>query len=75
MSTTLYGQTVGLCAAVLLLTAVLLVWRRSLRASIRLLAVQGVARSFDATMAKPRYQSATMSASATHPPILVIVVT
>lgn len=43
MSTSLYAQTVGLCAGVLLLTAVLLVWRRSLRASIRLLAVQGVA--------------------------------
>ena len=43
MSTTLYAQTIGLCAGVLLLTAVLLVWRRSLQASIRLLAVQGVA--------------------------------
>jgi hydrogenase-4 component E len=43
VSMTLYAQSVGLGAGVLLLTAVLLVWGRSLRASIRLLAVQGVA--------------------------------
>ncbi len=43
MSTGLYAQLVGLCTGTLLVTAVLLVWRRSLRASIRLLAVQGVA--------------------------------
>ena len=43
MQTTVYVQLVGLCAGLLLVAAVLLVWRRSLRASIRLLAVQGVA--------------------------------
>jgi hydrogenase-4 component E len=43
VSMSVYTQAVGLGAGVLLLTAVLLVWRRSLRASIRLLAVQGVA--------------------------------
>jgi hydrogenase-4 component E len=36
-----FAQLVGLCAAVLLLCAVLLVWRRSLTAQIRLLAAQG----------------------------------
>jgi hydrogenase-4 component E len=34
---------VGFCAGALLVTAMLLVWRRSLQAAIRLLAVQGVA--------------------------------
>ena len=43
MDTTVFAQTLGLCAGVLLVTSVLLVWRRSLRASVRLLAVQGVA--------------------------------
>jgi hydrogenase-4 component E len=43
MSEALYAQLIGLCAGALLLTAVLLVWRRSLVASIRLLSVQGVA--------------------------------
>jgi hydrogenase-4 component E len=43
VSTSLYAQLVGLSAGVLLVTGALLVWRRSLRASIRLLAVQGVA--------------------------------
>ncbi len=38
-----YAQLVGLCAAVLLLTGVLMVWRRSLVAEVRLLAVQGAA--------------------------------
>lgn len=40
---TSYAQFVGFFAAVLLLSAVLLVWRRSLTAGVRLLAVQGVA--------------------------------
>jgi hydrogenase-4 component E len=43
MSETLYSQVVGLSAGLLLLTAVLIVWRRSLRAQVRLLAVQGAA--------------------------------
>jgi hydrogenase-4 component E len=41
MSESMYAQLVGLCAAVLLLCAVLIVWRRSLRGQIRLLAAQG----------------------------------
>jgi hydrogenase-4 component E len=41
MSSATYAQFVGLFAAVLLLCAVLLVWRRSLPTQIRLLAVQG----------------------------------
>jgi hydrogenase-4 component E len=41
MSSGLYAQLLALGAGTLLLTAVLLVWRHSLRASIRLLAVQG----------------------------------
>jgi hydrogenase-4 component E len=41
MADSAYAQLVGLCAAVLLLCAVLIVWRRSLPAQIRLLAVQG----------------------------------
>lgn len=43
MSEQLFGQLVGLTAGVLLVTAVLMVWRRSLRASIRLLSLQGMA--------------------------------
>jgi len=43
MSESVYAQLIGLSAGTLLLTAVLLVWRRSLVASIRLLSVQGVA--------------------------------
>jgi hydrogenase-4 component E len=43
MSTSAYSQLVGLFAGVLLLTSVLIVWRRSLTAQIRLLALQGVA--------------------------------
>jgi hydrogenase-4 component E len=41
MSDSTYAQLVGLCAAVLLLCGVLLVWRRSLPGQIRLLGVQG----------------------------------
>jgi hydrogenase-4 component E len=41
MSESVYAQLVGLCAAVLLLCAVLIVWRRSLHGQIRLLAAQG----------------------------------
>src|SRR3954471_7499960 len=41
MSSSSYAQFVALFAAILLLCAVLLVWRRSLPAQIRLLAVQG----------------------------------
>ena len=43
MDEPVFAQALGLCAGVLLVTAVLLVWRRSLRASVRLLAVQGCA--------------------------------
>jgi hydrogenase-4 component E len=41
MSESIYAQLVGLCAAVMLLCAVLIVWRRSLPGQIRLLAAQG----------------------------------
>ncbi len=41
MSPSVFAQLVGLCAAVLLLSSVLIVWRRSLSAQVRLLAVQG----------------------------------
>jgi hydrogenase-4 component E len=43
MSTSAFSQLVGLCAGVLLLSSVLIVWRRTLTAQIRLLAVQGLA--------------------------------
>jgi hydrogenase-4 component E len=43
MAATVYAQLVGLAAGILLLTGVLLVWRRSLAASVRLLSVQGAA--------------------------------
>lgn len=43
MSTSAYAQLVGLFAGVLLLSSVLIVWRRSLTAQIRLLALQGLA--------------------------------
>lgn len=46
MSHSLYAQLIGLGAGMLLLTAVLLVWRHSLVASVRLLALQGVALGF-----------------------------
>jgi hydrogenase-4 component E len=41
VSDSTFAQLVGLCAAILLLCGVLLVWRRSLRAQIRLLSAQG----------------------------------
>jgi hydrogenase-4 component E len=41
ISESAYGQLVALCAALLLLCAVLIVWRRSLGAQVRFLAVQG----------------------------------
>jgi hydrogenase-4 component E len=41
MSDSLYAQLVGLSGGVLLLSAVLIVWRRSISAEVRLLAVQG----------------------------------
>jgi len=41
MSDSAYAQLVGLFAGVLLLCAVLIVWRRSIAAEVRLLAVQG----------------------------------
>jgi hydrogenase-4 component E len=43
MSANLFDQLIGLSAGVLLLTSVLLVWKRSLVAAARLLAAQGVA--------------------------------
>jgi hydrogenase-4 component E len=41
MSDSLYAQLVGMSGGVLLLSAVLIVWRRSISAEVRLLAVQG----------------------------------
>ena len=41
MSQSLYAQLIGLFGGVLLLSAVLIVWRRSISAGVRLLAVQG----------------------------------
>src|SRR5687768_7793151 len=41
MSESLYAQLIGLFGAVLLLSAVLIVWRRSISAEVRLLAIQG----------------------------------
>jgi hydrogenase-4 component E len=43
VTTSWYPQLVGLAAGTLLLSGVLLVWRRSLAASVRLLSLQGVA--------------------------------
>jgi hydrogenase-4 component E len=43
MSASVYSQLVGLFAGVLLLSSVLIVWRRSLTAQIRLLGLQGLA--------------------------------
>ncbi len=43
MTAHVFAQMVGLSAGLLLVTAVLMVWRRSLRASIRLLSIQGAA--------------------------------
>lgn len=43
MSAELYSELLGVCAAALLFTSVLTVWHRSQRASIRALAVQGIA--------------------------------
>ena len=43
MSASLFEQLIGLSAGVLLLTSVLMVWKRSLVAAARLLAVQGAA--------------------------------
>ncbi|MEI6374551.1 MAG: hypothetical protein WCP26_12285 [Actinomycetes bacterium] len=43
MSDNLYAQLISLTAGTLLLTAALIVWRRSLRACVRLLAIQGIA--------------------------------
>lgn len=42
MVDSIYPQLIGLCAGGLLLTSVLMVWRHSLLASIRLLAIQGI---------------------------------
>ena len=46
MAPVLFAELVAFCAGVLLLTGVLIVWRRDLRAIVRLLAVQGVALAF-----------------------------
>src|SRR5215211_7463737 len=43
MPVAVFAQLVALCAGLLLLTAVLIVWRRSLVADVRLLALQGMA--------------------------------
>lgn len=43
MSEATYGSVLDLAAGAFLLAAVLIVWRRELRASVRLLAVQGLA--------------------------------
>ncbi len=42
MSEGLYAELVSVCAGMLLLSSIVMVWRRSLRASIRVLAAQGV---------------------------------
>jgi hydrogenase-4 component E len=42
MSASLYSELISVCAGTLLLLSVMMVWRGSLRASIRLLAYQGV---------------------------------
>jgi hydrogenase-4 component E len=42
MSADLYAELVSLCAGMLLLSSVVMVWRHSVRASIRLLAIQGI---------------------------------
>lgn len=42
MSADLYSELISVCAGGLLLTSVVMVWRQSLRASIRLLAYQGI---------------------------------
>jgi hydrogenase-4 component E len=43
MSSTLYAQAIGMCSAVLLLSAVLLVWRRAQAAALPLMSLQGLA--------------------------------
>jgi len=43
MSNSVFSELIGLCAGALLLTSVLTVWYRSQRASIRALAIQGIA--------------------------------
>lgn len=43
LSPDMFAQLVSLCGGVLLLTAVLIVWRRSVPAAVRGLAVQGIA--------------------------------
>jgi hydrogenase-4 component E len=43
LSSDLFGQLIGICGGALLLTATLLVWRRSMPAGVRALAVQGIA--------------------------------
>ncbi len=43
MAPSAFSELLALCAGVLLLTGVLIVWRRDLRAVVRLLSVQGVA--------------------------------
>jgi hydrogenase-4 component E len=43
LSDTLFAQLVGLCTGALLLSSLLMAWRHSLGASIRILAAQGVA--------------------------------
>ena len=42
MSIGLFSELIAVCAGMLLLTSVVMVWRHSLRASIRLLAIQGI---------------------------------
>ena len=43
LSSDQFGQLIGICGGALLLTATLLVWRRSMPAGVRALAVQGIA--------------------------------
>jgi hydrogenase-4 component E len=42
MPVNLFSELVSVCAGMLLLSSVVMVWRHSLRASIRLLAIQGI---------------------------------
>jgi hydrogenase-4 component E len=43
VTSTLYAQAIGMCSAVLLLSAVLLVWRRAQAAALPLMSLQGLA--------------------------------
>jgi hydrogenase-4 component E len=60
MSDSVYAQLVGLFGGVLLLCAVLILWRRSIAAEVRLLAVQGGALAGVVTVLGVHEQSAEL---------------